>query len=437
MSPDRPASQAAFNDASGVLVGGVNSPVRAHAAVGGEPVFIQSARGAWVTDLDGRRYVDYIGSYGPLILGHAHPAVVAAASEALAGGSTFGAPTRRETELARAVVAAVGSAERVRFVSSGTEAAMTAIRLARGATGRDRIVKCAGCYHGHADAMLVAAGSGAMTLGVPSSPGVPAGATADTAVIPYNDAQAAEAAIDAQTAAILVEPVAGNMGVVPPGPGYLQALRATCDRTGAMLVFDEVMTGFRLAYGGAQQRYGITPDLTALGKVIGGGLPVGAVAGPEAILRHLAPAGPVYQAGTLSGNPVAMAAGIATLQVLAEEGFYEQLEQRSAELETHLAAAAVGAGLARRVCIQRVGSMLSCFFRRAGEPTDAVSDYDEAAESGTAAFATFFHAMADAGVLLAPSPFEAMFVSAAHGPEELDHTRQAAEAAFAAVAQQG
>ena len=425
-------SRAAFERARRVLVGGVNSPVRAYAAVGGSPVFVATAAGAHVTDVDGNTYVDYVGSYGPAILGHAPAAVVTAIQKAVPRGTSYGAPTEAETRLAEAVAAAVGSVEKVRFVSSGTEAVMTAVRLARGATGRSRIVKCIGGYHGHADAMLVSAGSGAATLGVPSSPGVPAGATADTLLVPYNDPRAAEEAFTAaagDVAAMLVEPVAGNMGVVPPAPGYLRALRELCDRHGALLIFDEVMTGFRVAYGGAQALYGVRPDITTLGKIIGGGLPVGAVGAPADIMKHLAPEGPVYQAGTLSGNPAAMAAGLATLEVLQGEGFYERLERRSADLAAGLEQAARDAGLDGRVCFNRVGSMLCCFF--APPP---VTDYAGASRSDLGAFAAWFRAMLGAGVFLPPSQYEALFVSAAHDEGDIDRTVEAARTGFRAAA---
>jgi len=425
-------SEAAFRRARRVLVGGVNSPVRAYAAVGGVPRFIGSAAGAKVTDLDGNEYIDYVCGYGPMILGHAHPAVVEAVAAAAARGTCYGAPTEAETELAEMIARAVPSVEKVRFVSSGTEAAMTAIRLARGATGRRRIVKFIGAYHGHADALLVAAGSGATTLGVPSSPGVPAGATADTILLPYNDLSAVEAAFDAAgeaIAAVLVEPVAGNMGVVPPGDGYLAGLRRACDASDALLVFDEVMTGFRVAGGGAQQRYGVRADLTLLGKVIGGGLPVGAVAGPADLMDHLAPEGPVYQAGTLSGNPLAMAAGIATLEQVRAEGFHDRLERRSAALAEGLAAAATDAGCGEAVCLNRVGSMLCVFFAPA-----PVTDYASATAADARAYARFFHGLLDAGVNLAPSPYEAMFVSGAHTDADVAATVAAARDAFAAAA---
>ena len=421
-------SRAAFERAKRVLVGGVNSPVRAFAAVGGCPPVIAEATGAYVTDLDGNRYVDYVGGYGPAILGHAHPAVVQAVAEAARRGTCFGAPTETETLLAEEIHAAFPSVEKLRMTSSGTEAVMTAVRLARGATGRRRIVKCIGCYHGHADAMLVSAGSGAATLGTPSSAGVPPAAVADTRVVPYNDLGAMEQAFREfpdEIAAVLLEPVAANMGVVPPAEGYLAGVRALCDRCGALLILDEVITGFRVARGGAQQRYGVRADITTLGKIIGGGLPVGAVGASERIMSHLAPEGKVYQAGTLSGNPAVTAAGLATLKLLAEEGFYDRLEQTSAELERGLRAAAADAGLEGRVCVNRVGSLLSCFF--APPP---VSDFASANSGDAGAFTAYFQAMLESGIFLAPSPFEAMFVSAAHGPAEVRRTAEAAAAAF-------
>ena len=425
-------SQAAFDKARKVLVGGVNSPVRAYAAVGGVPRFIASGKGSRLIDLDGNEYIDYVCGYGPGLLGHAHPAVVAAVQKAAARGFCYGAPTEAETQLAERIVAAFDSIEKVRFVSSGTEAVMSAIRLARGATGRAKIVKFIGCYHGHADALLVAAGSGATTLGVPSSPGVPPAVTGDTILLPYNDPAAAEKAFDAHgegIAAVLVEPVAGNMGVVPPAQGFLPRLRSLCDDQGALLIFDEVITGFRLARGGAQEVYGVRADLTTLGKVIGGGLPVGAFGGPAGIMAHLAPEGPVYQAGTLSGNPMAMAAGLATLEAAAVKGFYDQLERKSAALAAGLAQAAGQAGLKHKLCLNRAGSMLCAFFTP-GE----VTDYTSATGSNTKAYAEFFHAMLTRGVNLAPSQYEAMFVSAAHSDADIERTISAAGAAFAQAA---
>lgn len=432
MSRHLMANESSFQRACRVLVGGVNSPVRAFKAVGGTPPVIARAKGAAVTDVGGRKYVDYVGSYGPAILGHAHPSVVTAVCKAVRRGASYGAPTEAETLLAETIVAALPSAEKVRFVSSGTEAVMTAVRLARGATGRNKIVKCIGCYHGHSDALLVQAGSGATTLGTPSSPGIPYGATADTLLVPYNDLEAVKNVLSAhagQVAAVLVEPVPGNMGVVLPVDGYLPGLRQACDAGEALLVFDEVMTGFRVSYGGAQELYGVRPDLTVLGKVIGGGLPIGAVAGPSKIMDHLSPLGPVYQAGTLSGNPAATAAGLATLTILREAGFYEQLERRSAELADGLRQAAGAAGLGGKVCLNRCGSMLTCFF--APPP---VTDYALATASDAKAFAAFFQSMLKSRIYLPPSQFEACFVSAAHAQTEIHRTITAAAKAFAAAA---
>jgi len=425
-------SAAAFARACKVLVGGVNSPVRSFAAVGGVPPTIARAAGAHVTDVDDNTYVDYVGSYGPAILGHACEQVVTAINKQVRRGLTYGAPSRAETRLAEAIVAVLPAVEKVRFVSSGTEAAMTAVRLARGATGRDKIIKCAGCYHGHADAMLVAAGSGATTLGMPSSPGVPAASVGDTLTVEYNDAQAVGetlAAHEGQVAAVMLEPVAGNMGVIPPEPGYLQHLRDLCSRHGALLIFDEVMTGFRVARGGAQELYGVRPDLTVLGKVIGGGMPVGAVGGPADLMDQLAPTGKIYQAGTLSGNPVAMWAGLATLEALSADGFYELLEARSDALAAGLADAARGVGLEGRVCFNRVGSMLCCFFA-----LSPVRNYTDALASNTKAFAAYFQGMLDAGVYLPPSQFEAIFVSAAHKQDDIEQTISAAHQAMPAAA---
>jgi len=415
-----------------VLVGGVNSPVRAFSAVGGSPPTIAKASGSRITDIDDNTYIDYVGSYGPAILGHAAEHVVTAVNKQVLRGTSYGAPTEAETRLAEAVAAAVDSVEVVRFVSSGTEANMTAVRLARGVTGRQKIIKCVGCYHGHMDALLVSAGSGATTLGTPSSPGVPPGTVGDTLLVGYNDLAAVEEALasaDGQVAAMLLEPVAGNMGVIPPGEGYLQGLADLCGRAGALLIFDEVMTGFRVAYGGAQGLFGVRPDLTVMGKVIGGGMPVGAVGGPREIMRCLSPEGPVYQAGTLSGNPVAMWAGLATLEALKAEGFYESLEATSAALEAGLRDAAARAGLEKKVCFNRVGSMLCCFFT-----PGPVCDYASATRADTGAFAAYFQAMLDAGVYLPPSQFEAIFVSAAHDEADIAETVAAARGAFEAAA---
>ena len=428
-------SRAAFERAKRVLVGGVNSPVRSFSAVGGTPPTIVRAKGSIITDIDGNEYIDYVCSYGPAILGHADEAVVAAVCDAAARGTSYGAPTELETQLAEVVVDAIDSIEKVRFVSSGTEAAMSAIRLARGATGRSKIVKCIGGYHGHADSLLVSAGSGAATLGVPSSPGVPAGATGDTLLVPYNDLQAVEAVMSAQAgqgqiACVLVEPVAGNMGVVPPAEGYLAGLRSLCDAEGSLLILDEVMTGFRVAYGGAQSLYGVRPDITVLGKILGGGMPVGAIGASAEIMANLSPEGPVYQAGTLSGNPAAMAAGLATLSQLTAEGFYERLEATSASLAEGLRNAARQAGVGDSVCFNRVGSMLCCFFT-AGN----VYDYDSAKAGSGEAFNAFFHVLLAGGVYIAPSPFEAWFVSASHSSGDIERTISVAGEAFSAAAE--
>ncbi len=420
-------SAAAFEAALRVLAGGVNSPVRAFKAVGGVPRFMVKGEGAVLTDLDGNLYIDYVGSWGPLILGHADERVEVAVTRALARGSSFGAPTEMETRLAELVIAGFPSIERIRFVNSGTEAVMSAIRLARGFTGRDLLVKCIGCYHGHVDALLVQAGSGLATFGTPSSAGVPQAVASQTIAIPYNDLAAAQQAFAAhgrQIAAFLVEPIAGNMGLVPPSPGYLAGLRTLCDEHGALLIFDEVISGFRVAYGGAQELYGVKADITCLGKIIGGGLPVGAYGGRADILAKLAPDGPVYQAGTLAGNPLAMAAGVATLEALREPGVYEQLEATAAQLSEGLAAAARAAGVP--AFHTRVGSAL-CTFLQAGP----VTDYASAARSDTAMYARFFHAMLDRGVYLAPAQFECMFVSLAHRAEHIERTIEAAGEAFA------
>ena len=425
-------SRAAFERGSKVLVGGVNSPVRAFAAVGGSPLVIERAKGSHITDIDGNEYVDYVASYGPAILGHAPEAVVTAICKAVHRGASYGAPTEAETKLAEAIVAAVDSIEKVRFVSSGTEAAMSAIRLARGATGRNKIIKFIGCYHGHADSLLVSAGSGALTLGVPSSPGVPPGATADTILASYNDLDSVRKAFEAnkgEIAGVLVEPIAGNMGVVPPAEGFLQGLREICSAEGSLLIFDEVMTGFRVAYGCAQSLYGVRPDMTVLGKIVGGGMPVGAFGGSAELMSNLAPDGPVYQAGTLSGNPAAMAAGLATLAELRVEGFYEQLEAKSASLADGLAKAADAAGLAGKMSFNRVGSMMCGFFT-----PGPVTDFASATASNTDAYKAYFHAMLAAGVYLAPSQYEAMFVSITHSDEDIAQTVHAAEAAFAEAA---
>ena len=424
-----PRSKALFEEAKRLLPGGVNSPVRAFRAVGGDPLVIERASGCRLFDVDGNAYIDYVGSWGPMIVGHAHPAVVKAIQEAAGLGVSYGAPTPWETELAGMVVEAIPSIEMVRFVKSGTEATMSAIRLARGVTGRDRIVKFEGCYHGHADSLLVKAGSGAMTFGVPDSLGVPADLARQTISLPYNDSDAVRAAfqsIGKEIACLIVEPVAGNMGVVPPTPGFLEALREVTAAHGSLLIFDEVMTGFRLGRGGAQALYRIRPDLTCLGKIIGGGLPVGAYGGARWIMEQVAPLGKVYQAGTLSGNPLAMRAGIETLRLLEDPGFYERLEARGKQLEEGLRELAVQAGIALQC--QRVGSMFTPFFVKNG-----VFDYQTARAADTDRYAGFFRTMLEAGIHLAPSQFEAGFLSDAHTAADIETTLVAAKAAFAAL----
>jgi glutamate-1-semialdehyde 2,1-aminomutase len=416
----RPRSRAAFARACQLIPGGVNSPARAFGAVGGEPPFIARGEGATLIDVDGNRYVDYVGSWGPLILGHAHPRVVTAVTEALSNGASFGAPTERESELAELIIDAVPSIEMVRMVSSGTEAAMSAIRLARGFTGRDVIVKFAGCYHGHVDSLLVQAGSSALTHGVPTSPGVPAGCTADTLVLRFNDAQGLADAFRMRgdsIAGVIVEPVAGNMGLVKPSTEFLSELRRLTLRHGTLLIYDEVMTGFRLAFGGAQEVFGQRPDLTVLGKIVGGGLPVGAYGGRADVMRKVMPAGPVFQAGTLSGNPLAMAAGIATLRELKEHPPYERLERLAGKLCAGLVAAAAE----MPHVLNRVGSMWTLFFAPA-----PVTDYESARASDTARFARFFWGMMDRGIYLPCSQFEAAFVSAAHSEDDVARTLAAA-----------
>ena len=422
-------SQALFEQASRVIPGGVDSPVRAFRAVGGTPLFVTRGEGSRIFDADGHEFIDYVGSWGPLIFGHAFAPVIAAIERAARMGTSFGASTALEVELAELIVDAIPSVEQVRFVNSGTEACMSALRLARAFTRRDKIIKCAGCYHGHSDSVLVAAGSGALTIGVPDSPGVPASLAAETIVIPYNHPIALEKAFDDHDdiAAVILEPLAGNMGVVAPLPGFLGAARDLTSRHGALLIFDEVMTGFRVAYGGAQTLYDIAPDLTCLGKVIGGGLPVGAFGGRADVMQHIAPAGDVYQAGTLSGNPLAMAAGIAQLRALKGSDVYDRIAAGGASLESGLSRALAETNVAARVA--RVGSMWTMFFTR-----DPVVDLDSAKLADVAAYARFFHAMLERGIFLPPSQFEAAFISLAHSKADIEQTVAAARESLDAVA---
>ncbi len=419
-----------FTNAQQFIAGGVNSPVRAFAAVGGDPVFFKSAAGAWLEAEDGRKYIDYVGSWGPMILGHGHPKVLDAVLETAKRGLSFGAPCVLETRIAEKICEMVPSIERVRMVNSGTEATMSAIRLARGHTGRDKIVKFEGCYHGHSDSLLIKAGSGALTLGVPSSPGVPAGLAEHTITLPYNDSSAVRAAFEelgSQIACVIVEPIAGNMNMVPPVPGFHETLREQCTKAGALLIFDEVMTGFRVARGGAQAVFDITPDLTTLGKVVGGGMPAAAFGGRADVMASIAPDGPVYQAGTLSGNPVAMAAGLATLTEVDRPGFYESLTEKTQRLADGLSTAASDAGVA--IAIENAGGMFGLVFTQDGP----VRSYTQVAAADVERFTAFFHGMLNEGVYLAPSAFEAGFVSAAHSDDDLDATIAAAGKVFSTL----
>lgn len=420
-------SEKLFGEAQRHIPGGVNSPVRAFKSVGGTPIFINRAQGAYIYDADGNRFIDYIGSWGPMVAGHSHPDVINAVLAAVKNGLSYGAPTEIETRMASRVCELVPSMDMVRMVSSGTEATMSAIRLARGYTGRDKIVKFEGCYHGHSDCLLVNAGSGALTLGVPSSPGVPASVVEHTLTLSFNDTEAVEQLFKTsgeQIAAIIVEPVAGNMNCVPPEPGFLEKLRSICDEYGSVLIFDEVMTGFRVARGGAQEYYNVTPDMTALGKVIGGGMPVGAFGGRREVMEHLAPMGPVYQAGTLSGNPVAMAAGLATLEIIGQDGFHESLGNKAKQLTDGISAAASDAGIA--MTTNQVGGMFGLFFTEA----ENVSRFDQVMACDAERFKSFFHSMLTSGVYLAPSAFEAGFISSAHSNEDISATIDAAINAF-------
>jgi len=427
---DRPLSREIFRRATDVLVGGVNSPVRAFRAVGGEPIVVDHASGARLWDADGNEYIDYVCSWGALILGHAHPKVVQAISGQARRGTSYGMPTELEVELATRIRAALPSCEKVRFVSSGTEATMSAVRLARAATGRDLLIKFDGCYHGHSDSFLSEAGSGLATLGIAACPGVPQALAALTLNTPYNDAAAVEKLFDQnrdKIAAVIVEPVAANMGVVPPAEGFLQSLRDLATRHGALLIFDEVITGFRVCYGGAQTLSGVTPDLTTLGKIIGGGLPVAAYGGRRDLMERVSPLGPVYQAGTLSGNPLAMSAGIASLELLAAPGFYESIDARAKRLGDGIAAALRETGAAATAA--RAGSLLTLFFS-----PERVTDYAGAKKCDTKRFAAFFRAMLDRGIFLAPSQFEALFVSAAHSDADIDRTIAACRESLAVAA---
>ncbi|NMA01592.1 MAG: glutamate-1-semialdehyde 2,1-aminomutase [Clostridia bacterium] len=419
-------SRLLYEEAQRYIPGGVNSPVRAFKAVGEHPVFIKEGFGSKMVDVDGNQYIDYVGSWGPLILGHRHPQVISALENCLASGTSFGAPTELETQLAKMIINAFPAMDMVRMVNSGTEATMSALRLARGYTGRNKIVKFSGCYHGHADPLLINAGSGPLTLGVPSSPGVPTSIAAGTITASYNNLDEIEeifAEVGEEIAAVIVEPIPGNMGVILPEPGFLEGLREITTRYGALLIFDEVMSGFRVAWGGAQNLYKIDPDLTCLGKIIGGGLPVGAYGGKKEIMEMVAPQGPVYQAGTLSGNPLAMSAGLATLTELAKPGVYEYLSSRTNQLAEGFLQAAEKAGVA--ISINKLGGMISCFFT--GEK---VKDFQSATTSNVAQFKAYFHSMLEQGIYLAPSQFEACFLSLAHSEEDVEKTILASEKAF-------
>ncbi|MGG1664169.1 glutamate-1-semialdehyde 2,1-aminomutase [Brevibacillus sp. NRS-1366] len=415
---NREKSTQFFAEAQQYIPGGVNSPVRAFKSVGGNPVYISKGEGSRIYDVDGNSYIDYIGSWGPLILGHAHPKVLAAITEVAALGTSFGAPTYRETEMAKLVCEIMPSVEVVRMVNSGTEATMSALRLARGYTKRNKIMKFEGCYHGHADSLLIKAGSGVATLGLPDSPGVPEGTALNTITVPYNDLESVRLAFESfgdDLAAVIVEPIGGNMGVVPPQPGFLEGLRAITEQYGSLLIFDEVMTGFRVALGGAQELFGITPDLTTMGKVIGGGLPVGAYGGKREIMQQIAPAGPIYQAGTLSGNPLAMAAGLATLQELSKPGAYDRLEKLSARLGEGLADNASKLGIP--YTMNRVGSMVCLFFTET-----PVINYETAKTADLERFSAYFSHLLDDGIMIPPSQFEGMFVSLAHTEDDIERT---------------
>jgi len=420
-------SEKLFEQAQKYIPGGVNSPVRAFRAVGGTPIFFEQAKGAYLFDVDEKKYIDYVLSWGPMILGHAHPDVISAVGETINSGLSFGAPTAIESEIAKEICKLVPSIELVRMVSSGTEATMSALRLARGYTGRDKIIKFEGCYHGHSDSLLVKAGSGALTFGVPSSPGVPAAIAEQTLTLTYNDPESVITTFAEQgdqIACVIVEPVAGNMNCIPPEPGFLETLREECTKHGAVLIFDEVMTGFRVSEGGAQKRYNINPDLTCLGKVVGGGMPVGAFGGKREIMEHISPLGPVYQAGTLSGNPVAMIAGLTTLKLIQSEGFYESLDKKVSYLMSGLANSAKSHNIP--LTTNQAGSMFGFFF----SAEEKITNYQQVMACNDDQFKSFFHRMIDAGVYLAPASFEAAFMSAAHSQSDLDATLQKADDIF-------